>query len=399
VDAEARRVEKAEVVIIGGGVVGSATAYALLQAGMPGRDIVVVERDPSYQACSTARSAGGVRQQFSTRENIQLSQATLALLRELKDRFGSDADVSFREQGYLLLASEGGRGVLADNVRLQRSMGADTHLLDVSALAERFPWLACEGLAAGSFGVRGEGWMDPVALMTLLRQGAQAGGVRWRHATVAGIDVTGSRAQSVRLETGEGIEAAHIVNAAGPQAGDVARLAGIALPVEPRKRYVYVVDCREASEALYGGPLTVDPSGVWFRPEGRRFICGVSPEEADEPAPVDLDAIDYEPYETIVWPALAARVPVFEQIKLVSAWAGFYDYNRLDQNGIIGAHPSVTNFYFGNGFSGHGLQQGYAVGRGIAELITKGRFESIDLRRFGFERVQRGEPLFELNII
>ncbi len=391
--------ERAEVVIVGGGIVGSATAYSLVQAGMDGRKIVVFEQDTSYQACSTARSAGGVRQQFSTRENILLSQATLALLRELKARFGADADVGFREQGYLILASESGRGVLAQNVDLQREMGADVHLLDERQLALRFPWLTCEGLAAGSFGASGEGWIDPIALLTLFRQAAQAAGVRWQRATVTGLDRENKRIALVRLSDGSTVGAGHVVNAAGPAAGDVAALAGIMLPVEPRKRFVYVVDCRAANEAMHKGPLTVDPSGVWFRPEGARFICGVSPDESSEPKIDDLDVIDYEPFETIVWPALAARVSAFEKLKVVGAWAGYYDYNTLDQNAVIGAHPEIGNFYFANGFSGHGLQQAFAAGRALAELISRGRFESIDLTRFGYGRVIRREPLFELNVI
>ncbi len=398
-EAKARRLDKADVVIVGGGIVGSATAYALVMAGVAGDQVIVVEKDPSYQACSTARSAGGVRQQFSTPENIALSQATLALLRDLKEIFGADADVGFHEQGYLILAAEHGAEVLARNVVVQRDMGADVVRLVAGELATQFPWLACDGIAAGSFGRSGEGWIDPVALMTLFRKAAQARGVTYRNDVVTGFDVAGSVVRGVRLASGAEIEAGAVVNAAGPAAGVVAALAGLELPVEPRKRFVYVVDCKEATNAMRRGPLTIDPSGVWFRPEGRTFLCGVSPEEDQEPAAVDLDRIDYEPYETIVWPTLAARVPVFEQLKLVNAWAGFYDYNRLDQNAVIGAHPEVKNFYFANGFSGHGLQQAYAAGRGVCELIVSGRFQTIDLTRFGYHRIRAREPLFEFNVI
>ena len=179
----------------------------------------------------------------------------------------------------------------------------------------------------------------------------------------------------------------------------MAALAGIELPVEPRKRFVYVLDCRAAPESLHAAPLTVDPSGVWFRPEGRFFLSGLSPEEDDEPAADNLDDIDHAFFEEQVWPVLATRVPAFEAVKVVNAWAGFYDYNTLDQNAIIGAHPQIGNFYFANGFSGHGLQQAAAAGRAISELIAHGRFRTIDLTRFGYERIARGEPLFELNVI
>ena len=190
-----------------------------------------------------------------------------------------------------------------------------------------------------------------------------------------------------------------MVNAAGPWAGEVAALAGVPLPVEPRKRFVYVIDCREASEALHKAPLTVDPSGVWFRPEGRFFLCGKSPEESEEPPATDLDAIDHAFFESEVWPRLATRVPAFESVKAVNAWAGYYDYNTLDQNAVIGPHPHLSNFYFANGFSGHGAQQGAAAGRAIAELIVHGAFRTIDLTRLGYGRIAEGRPLRERNVI
>ena len=182
----------------------------------------------------------------------------------------------------------------------------------------------------------------------------------------------------------------------GAQAGRVAALAGIALPVAPRKRFVYVFDCRTPIEPL--APLTIDPSGVYFRPEGKGFIGGVSPPEDRDPDSDDLE-VEYDLFEETVWPALAARVPAFEAIKLTGAWAGHYDYNIVDQNGIVGRHPEVANLIFANGFSGHGLQQSPAVGRAVAELILQGGYRSIDLTRFGYERFARDEPILELNVV
>jgi FAD-dependent oxidoreductase domain-containing protein 1 len=389
-----------DIVIVGGGIVGCATGYYLAEAGaLHGRRIVIVEKDPSYAFCSTARSAGGVRQQFSTPENIAMSRVTLDLLRNLKETFGPEADVAYREQGYLMLASEEGAGVLAANVEVQRRNGGDIELIGADALGERFPWLNTEGLACGSFGRSEEGWIDPVSLHSLFRTAARSRGVEIMHDTVAGIEVKDGLVAGVRLATAGAIACGALVNAAGPSAGAVAQLAGIRLPVEPRKRYVYVIDCREAPEAMRKGPLTVDPTGVWFRPEGRMFITGISPDEADEPPAVDLDAIDYSVFEQEVWPRLAARVPLFESVKVVNAWAGFYDYNTLDQNAIVGPHPEIRNFYFANGFSGHGLQQAAAAGRAISELILHGAFRTIDLTRFGYARIAEGRPLPELNVI
>jgi FAD-dependent oxidoreductase domain-containing protein 1 len=391
-------VDRADVVIVGGGIVGSAVAYFLATAPGFRGSIAVIERDTSYRICSTARSAGGLRQQFSTPENIAMSQFTLATIRELKARFGPDADVGFREQGYLILSSAGGEALLADNVALQRSMGADIALLRPAELAAQFPWLATEGVAAGGFGQSGEGWFDPMSLATLFRQAAVAAGALVIHDEVAGIEID-RRGAAVSLAGGGRVACGGLVNAAGAWAGRLAALAGVRLPVEPRKRYVYVVDCREPPEALRRAPLTVDPGGVWFRPEGRVFLCGKSPEEGREPAVGDLDDIDHAFFEDEVWPLLAARVPAFESLKAVNAWAGYYDYNTLDQNAVIGADPDMPSLYFATGFSGHGAQQAAAAGRAVAELIVHGAFQTIDLTRLGYGRIVDNAPLPERNVI
>ena len=391
--------DSADIVIVGGGIVGSAAAYFLsTDAGFAGRRIALVERDPGYTQASTARSAGGLRQQFSTPENIQLSQVTLDLFRRLKTVFGADADVALREQGYLIMASPEGAESLAENVALQQSMGADIVLLGAPQLAQGFPWLSVDGVVGAGYGRSGEGWFDPTSLASLLRNAAKDRGVSIVNDRVTAI-VKGARVEAVVLAGGTRVACSALINAAGPWAGEVAAMAGVPLPVEPRKRYVYVIDCREASEQLHTAPLTVDPSGVWFRPEGRFFLCGRSPPEGAEPPAVDLDHIDHAFFESEVWPPLAARVPAFESVKVVNAWAGFYDYNTLDQNAVIGAHPEVDNLYFANGFSGHGAQQAVGAGRAVAELIVHGGFRTLDLKRLGYERIAAGRPLAERNVI
>ena len=392
--------QSADVVIVGGGIVGSAVAYYLSgDAAFRGRRIAIIEADPSYREGSTARSAGGIRQQFSTPENIAMSLVTLGLFRRLRTVFGADADVAFREQGYLIMATSEGAPLLAENVALQRSMQADIALLDAQALARHFPWLETQGVAAAGYGRSGEGWFDPISLATLFRKAATAGGATLIHDRVAGIDVRANRVQRVTLAGGDSIACDHLVNAAGPWAGELAALAGVALPVEPRKRYGYVIDCRDPPEALRWAPLTVDPSGVWFRPEGRFFLCGKAPQASEEPPPIDLDSIDHAFFEQQVWPRLAARVPAFESVKVVNAWAGFYDTNTLDRNAVIGPHPEIANLHFANGFSGHGAQQAPAAGRAVAELIAHGSFQTLDLTRFGYARIARNEPLPERNVI
>ena len=392
--------DNADVVIAGGGIVGSATAYFLsTDRVFRGGRIVLIERDPAYREASTARSAGGIRQQFSTPENVAMSLATLDLFRRLRTLFGADADVAFREQGYLIISSPSGQAQLAENVAMQQSMGADIALLQPAEIARQFPWLSIDGVTSAGFGRTGEGWFDPASLAQLLRKAATANGVTIVHDTVTSIEVQGDAVSCVSLASGRRVACRSLVNAAGPWAGALSKLGGLQLPVEPRKRFVYVVDCREASEDLHLAPLTVDPSGVWFRAEGRVFLCGKSPEMNEEPPVGDLDDIDHAFFEQQVWLQLAARVPAFESIKVVNAWAGYYDYNTLDQNAVIGAHPRVHNFYFANGFSGHGAQQAVAAGRAIAELIAHGAFQTLDLTRLGYARVADNQPLAECNVI
>jgi FAD-dependent oxidoreductase domain-containing protein 1 len=388
--------ERFDVVIVGGAAVGSAVAYFLTHdLGFTGT-IVVIERDPTYTRAATTLSAASIRQQFSTPENIRLSRFGMRFIRELRQRFGPEADIGFREGGYLLLASDTGRARLTANHAIQTAEGADIVLLEQPALAGRFTWLNTEDLAAGAWGRSGEGWFDAHALLHLFRNAARRKGAVYVHAEVVGVDRKGGRVTAVTLADGRRIGCGVLVNAAGPQAGDVAALAAVALPVEPRKRCVFVVACRAD---LSGMPLIVDTGGVWLRPEGNVFLCGVSPPaEADPRADGDFD-VDYALFDNVVWPALAHRVPAMEELKLQRAWAGHYDFNTLDQNAILGPHPELANLLFANGFSGHGLQQSPAVGRALAELIVHGRSVTLDLSVFGYERVVRGRAVRELNVI
>jgi glycine/D-amino acid oxidase-like deaminating enzyme len=386
-----------DIVIVGGGVVGSATAYYLKKHGFKG-SVAIIERDTTYGYSCTARSAGGLRQQFSTPENIALSLFGLKLVRNLEQEFGAGADVGFREQGYLILASREGVGVLEENHRIQMANGADNVLLDTKGLKETFPWIETDGLTLGCFGRKGEGWLDPYSLMTLLRKAAVALGVNVIPGEVKAVSISDDRVKSVTLADGSAISCGTLVNAGGAGAGALAKLAGIDLPVGPRKRYVYVLDCPAATDELHKAPLSVDPSGIWFRPEGKHFITGLSPEEHEEPSELDWE-VDYNWFEERIWPGLAARAPLLEAVKVINAWVGHYDYNALDQNAVIGAHPRIKNFYFGNGFSGHGLQQGPGVGNALAELIIDGAFKTKDFTCFGYERIAAGEPLFEKNVI
>lgn len=387
-----------DAVVIGGGVMGAAVAYFLKGPAAFDGTVAVVERDPTYALGSTGRSVGGVRQQFSLAENIRLSLFGADFVKHADDHLAVDdsgAGIVFREQGYLFLASTEGLPALRENHALQTAEGAAIAAFDRDGLAARFPWLSVEGLAGGCFGERNEGWLDPHALLQAFRRKARALGADFLKDEVTGLERAGGRIAAVHCAEVGRLPCAHVVNAAGPAAGRVAAMADIHLPVGPRKRQVFAFDCREDLSHL---PLTVDPSGVYFRPEGAHFIGGKSPDPAGDPECWDVE-VDYTLFDEVLWPAWAHRVPAFEAIKMMNAWAGHYEVNLLDHNAVIGPHPEVGNFHFVNGFSGHGLQQAPGAGRAIAELITTGGFRTIDLTRFGFARVVENRPLPERGIV
>lgn len=385
-----------DIVIVGGAIVGASIAYFLREEGYAG-SIALIERDPSFAQAATTLCCASIRQQFSIPENIRLSRFTLQFFRELQARFGAAADIAFREKGYLILASEEGRDILAANHRVQMAEGADIALLSAAELEARFAWLSAEGVAAGAYGLSGEGWFDAHALLALLRTALKSRDIDLVRGEVDAIARSGDRVTGVTLADGTTIEAGLVINAAGPNAGNVAALAGLALPVEPRKRSVFVF---EAADRFDDMPLLVDPSGVYVRPEGSVYITGGAEDPStDGPA----DPADFEPdwplFEEEIWPVLAARIPAFEALKPGRAWAGHYDYNSLDQNAVIGPHPDVENFLFANGFSGHGLQQAPAVGKALAEWIVHGEYRTIDCTPFGYSRIMENRPFRELNVI
>ena len=372
-------------------MIGSAIAWNLSQLA-PKLSVLVIERDPTFQFSSTALSAASIRQQFSQPVNIAISQFGLAFIKAAPERWG--VDLNLLERGYLNLAnSAAGAQVLRENHAVQMAAGADVVLLTPKDLAARYPHLNVDDLTLASLGQTGEGWFDSVGLMNGYRQNESAKRITGE---VSGLGLNQGKIHSVHLASGEDIQCGTFINAAGPRAAVIAKMAGIDLPVEPRKRTNFTFDCAEPP----GGqlPVTINPNGVWVRPEGQQFLCGCSPE--DDPA-VDFD--DFEPrfaeFEEIIWPTLAERSKNFEAIKMQRMWAGHYAYNTLDQNAVTGAHPEIGNFIFANGFSGHGLQQSPAIGRGVAELVAHGRYKSLDLSPLGYERILEQKPLLEKCVI
>lgn len=389
-----------QVVVVGGGVMGAATACFL--ARDHGAAVTVLERDPSYARASSALSASSIRQQFSQPVNIALSRWSLAFLRRVGDELAVGDDrpaIGLVEPGYLILATGAGACVLRDNHAAQRDSGAAIELLDANALRARFPWLRVDDLALGALGLSdagsGEGWFDGPALMQAFRRKAIACGARFVAAEARAFDTVADRVAAVRCSDGTRHAGDAVVIAAGAWSAPLTARLGVALPVHPRKRDVFVFD---APAALPGCPLVVDPSGLWFRPEGRGFLCGAPPRHGDPDEP-PLDAIDHGLFDHVLWPALAQRVPAFEALRLRAAWAGYYEMNDFDHNGLAGALPGWANAHTACGFSGHGLQQAPAVGCALAASIAGGTCDAPDLAPLAPARVARGEPLRERNVI
>ncbi|KAJ8680876.1 hypothetical protein QAD02_016663 [Eretmocerus hayati] len=417
-----------DIVIIGGGAMGSSVAYWLKTLADASLNVVVVERDPTYVNASTVLSVGGLRQQFSLEENIEMSKFGAEFLRNINKYLAVEGDppidVHFHPYGYLTLATEACAEILKENSKLQNTMGARNALLLPSQLEQRFPWLNTDGIALGCLGLENEGWFDPWTLLTAFKRKAldmgvefirgEALGFNFRHLNnvlVAGVPAGEFEELNylvVRTDDGElrPITFSKCVVAAGAFSAQIARMARIgqgkdllstALPVEPRKRYVFCFHAPDGPGLNF--PMTIDPSGTYFRREGlaNHYICGLSPPPHEEPSCDTLD-VDDEYFNNKIWPILANRVKSFENLKLKSSWAGFYEFNTYDENGIVGYHPYHDNLIFATGFSGHGIQHAPAVGRAISELVEHRTYTTINLDRLSFERFITEEPMEEKNI-
>lgn len=392
--------ENHDVVIAGGAVTGSSTAWHLAaHPGFSGR-ILVVEPDMTYQRSASALSAGSIRQQFSQPVNIAISLHGIGFLRAIGEILAVESDrpnVGLHEGGYLYLGEEAHREGFTANNAIQRAMGADIALLDAAELKRTFPWLETSDLAIGSYGVSGEGWFDGYGLMQAFRTKARSLGVEYRKGRVTGVEIASGRVTGVTLEDGSRIGCAALVNAAGASgARALSAEMGFPVPIYAKKRSVFSFSCKEA---LPRHPLIIDKSGVWWRPEGEGYITGYSPDDLDETDHSTDFEVDWALFEEVIWPALAMRIPAFEAIRPGRAWAGHYDMNLLDHNALVGRVPGLANGFIACGFSGHGLQQSPALGRGLAELITEGRYTSLDLADLSPERVLTSTPLLERNVI
>ena len=389
-------------VIVGGAVMGSSLAYWLSENPDHNDTVLVVEMDPTFERSSTTLSEASIRHQFSQPTNIRLSMFATEFIADFHNNVqvdGESPELGFRDTGYLFLSTEEGMDVLRENHETQRSCGAEVALLSPGELARQFRYMFVDDLAGASLGLRHEGTLDAYSQMRGFQQRARHNGVEYVTDRVIGLQTsdTGDWVTHVALASGAVVACDRVVNCTGPRANWLADLVELPLPVEPRIRGAWVFDCRTPLEGQTL-PLTIDTTGMHVRTEPPHYLAGMPPVN-DVVVDVDDFAVRHDEWEDQIWPALVHRIPAFERIGVTHQWVGHYAYNTLDHNGIIGPAAAVPNFYFCNGFSGHGLQQSAGVGRALNELITYGEYRTIDLSQMGHDRIVRGEPFLEKAII
>lgn len=391
-----------DIIIIGGAIMGSSTAWFLMDNPDFNGRVLVVERDPTYEKCSTAHTNSCIRQQFSATLNVQISQFAADFVKNLRAYIGDDRvpELSIQNYGYLYLADNlGFAETLRENQKVQLAAGAETELLTANEIKTRYPFYDVNDIVLGSINRKDEGYWDGGTVFDWWRRSAMERGVEYIANEVVAItkNANGARVDSVTLASGEVVSCGQVVNASGPRGARTAAMAGLSIPVEPRKRFTWIFSAEQPLDQDL--PLTIDPSGVHFRQDGPKTYLAGCPADPDPAVDFDDFAMDFNRWESHVWPIIATRVPQFEAIRVITEWAGHYAYNTFDHNAILGPHTEVENFIFQNGFSGHGLQQSPAMGRGASEWLIYGEFRSLDLSPFKYERIPTNRPIVEKAII
>ena len=392
-----------DVVIIGGAIMGSSAAWFLSEDKDFDGSVLVVDRDMSYEKTSTMHTNSCMRQQFSGELNVRISQFAADFVKNLPRYMGNDdrvPELSIRSFGYMYLAdNEGFAEVLRENQKVQLAAGAATQLMTPDQIKAAYPFYNVDDIVLGSINLVDEGYWDGTAVFDWWRRSASERGVEYIENEVVAINknAAGTQVESVTLKSGDVIACGQLLNASGPRAARTAAMAGIEVPVEPRKRFSWVFSAEQPLDRDL--PLTIDPSGVHVRENGGgTYQCGG---HSDIDPAVDYDdfVMDQNIWQDHVWPALATRIPQFEAIKVQSEWAGHYAYNTFDHNAILGPHMELGNFFFLNGFSGHGLQQSPAMGRGTAEIMVHGAYKTLDMTQFHYDRISAGRKIVEKAII
>jgi glycine/D-amino acid oxidase-like deaminating enzyme len=392
-----------DVIIIGGAIMGASTAWFLSDNADFNGSVLVVERDMKFENCSTTHTNSCMRQQFSADLNVRISQFAADFVKNIRSYMGGDErvpELGIRSFGYMYLAdNDGFADILRENQQVQLQAGAATQLMTAEEIKAAYPFYNVDDIVLGSINLVDEGYWDGSAVNDWWRRQSRERGVEWIENEVVAINrnAAGTRVESVTLASGEVVVCGQLVNASGPRAARTAQMAGIDVPVEPRKRYSWIFKSEQPLEQDL--PLTIDPSGVHVRENGGgTYQCGG---HSDYDPAVDFDdfAMDQSMWENHVWPILATRIPQFEAIKVQSEWGGHYAMNTFDHNAIMGPHTELSNFIFLNGFSGHGLQQSPAMGRGTSEWLTYGEYRALDLSPFNYERIPGNRPIIEKAII
>ncbi|WP_102692133.1 NAD(P)/FAD-dependent oxidoreductase [Rummeliibacillus pycnus] len=386
--------KKVDLIIVGGGVMGSSTAYSLRKLGFDGR-ILVFEKDPIYEFSSTPRSAGGIRQLYTTAINIQISRYSLQFYKDFPKTMaieGEPSEINFRQRGYLFLGTNKTMSGLEKQKELQNQFGVPSELLTAHDLLNIIPELTIEDLAGGLY-CHEDGYLDPYSVMQGFKKHAQKMDVEYIYDEVDTILTQQNHVSGIRLVDGTVFYSPIVINCAGAWGVYLSEKIGIPLPIHPLKRQIFQFDIATPLEKEL--PLTVDPSNVYFRHEGNKILCGYS--ENVKPG-IDF-SVQRSLFYDEMWPILANRVKNFERAKISSAWAGLYSFNTVDHNAIIGNHPTMKGYYMALGFSGHGMQQAPAVGQGLAELIHLGKYQNIDLRPLRVERFAENDLVLEDAIV
>ncbi|MDQ8708070.1 FAD-binding oxidoreductase [Streptomyces sp. LHD-70] len=386
---------KTDIVVIGGGAIGAAVAY-YVKVLDPSVEVTVVERDPRYEIASTPRASGGIRRLFSLPENIELSNYSIPFFDAFADTMavdGAKADIGLKKDGYLFIVPPSGLDVLKENYETEQRLGCNVVWLEPDALKDQFPSMNVADLGGAVYSPD-DGWLDAHSVLTGFRNKAKSLGAQFLADEVVGLTRQGDKVTSATLKSGGRIEADQFVNAAGAWAKDICAMLGFHVPIEPLRRFEHYFECQDPIEPL---PYLKDMEKLAFRPEGTGYSGGVP--TLDEPRGYNLD-VDRSYFEDVVWPALAHRFPQFERTKCTSTLPGLYDQNDFDGNVIIGpGADGLTNFHLLSGFSGHGLMHAPGCGRAMAELLLTGAYRTIDLTRFGWQRLLDGTPLREQGII
>jgi sarcosine oxidase subunit beta len=379
---------KAEVAIVGGGIMGASIAYHLAARGVKG--VVVFEREAELGTGSTGKCAGGVRLQFSTAANVEMSRISIAALKRFEDELGQAVD--FKQNGYLFaLTTEEHLETFRKNAERQRGLGVPVEVITPEEARRIVPELRIDDLVGATFCAE-DGIANPHAIVQGYAGNARRLGATFvKSAEVTSIEVSGRRAAALTAGA-ERFEVEALVNATGPWAKAVGRMAGIAIPVEPvRRQYFITKPCPWIPDRF---PLLIDwGTGVYMHKESGGMLVG----ESDPGEPPGF-------HQTVDWEFLAevsehaiARLPRLEEAEVATGVAGLYEVSP-DHNAILGKVPELDNFYCANGFSGHGMQHAPAVGMALAELLTEGKARSVDLAPYSIERFARGS-VAEYNVI